>query len=202
MSNFRPEGRPFVWGAFVLGFLTGWMGWYALSTLFFIVLLWLVVFFRDPDREIVFSPEYVLSPADGRVMVAEKGPDGVHVSIFMSIFDCHVNRAPHTGVIRRIYRGGKGYKAAFRGDSDTNVSNTIEIETVHGIMKVVQITGLIARRILCWVREGERVEAGDRIGMIMFGSRVDLYLPGEWELFVRKGMRVKAGESILGRRLS
>ncbi|BAT72056.1 phosphatidylserine decarboxylase [Thermosulfidibacter takaii ABI70S6] len=201
MSKFRPEGKPYIWGAFVLGVFTGWIGWYALSTLFFVILLWLLAFFRDPEREIVFSPEYVLSPADGKVMLVEEKPQGVHIAIFMSIFDCHVNRAPHTGVVKRIYPGGKGYKAAFMGSSDINVSNTIELETVHGLMKIVQITGLIARRILCWVKEGDRVEAGDRIGMIMFGSRVDLYLPGEWELFVRKGMKVKAGETILGRKL-
>ncbi len=201
MNRYRPEGRPFIWGAFILGTVAGWAGYGFLSALFFLLSLFFVGFFRDPERKIVFSPEYVLAPADGKVMEVENLPEGVKISIFMSVFDCHVNRSPHTGVIKRIYRGGQGYKAAFSKGSDSNVYNAIEMETVHGLMKIVQITGLLARRILCWVREGERVEAGQRIGMIMLGSRVDLYLPGRWELFVKKGMKVKAGESLLGRRL-
>ncbi len=201
MSRYRPEGRPFIWGSFFLGLVTGWLGWYALTTLFFAMALFFVGFFRDPERRIVFSPEFVLSPADGRIMRAEKTPKGAEVSIFMSVFDCHVNRSPHTGVVKRIWREGEGFKAAFFRGSDTNVKNIILLETVHGTMRIEQITGLLARRILCWVSEGDRVEAGQRIGMITFGSRVDLFLPGDWELFVKRGMRVKAGESIIGRRV-
>ncbi len=178
------------------------MGLYFLTTLFFSLSLFFVGFFRDPDRDVVFSPEFVLSPADGRVMEVEETPDGLKVSIFMSVFDCHVNRSPHTGVVERIWREGKGFRAAFLGSADTNVKNVILLRTVHGTMKIEQITGLIARRILCWVREGERVEAGQRIGMITFGSRVNLHLPGRWELFVSKGTKVRAGESVIGRRVS
>ena len=199
MNRIRPEGKPLIWGVFALGFICGCLGLYAPAALLFFASIFLTRFFRDPEREVVFSPEFVLSPADGKVMEAYSDDDKAFVSIFMSIFDCHVNRAPYTGVVKRIYRSGKGYKAAFRRDSSTNVSNTIEMETAIGDMKVVQITGLLARRIHCWVREGQRVEAGERIGMIAFGSRVDLYLPGKWELYVKKGSKVKAGETIIGR---
>ncbi len=201
MSRYRKEGRPFIWTSFAVGVIFGALGAPALAFLFFLLSLFFVFFFRDPERDIAFSPEFALSPADGKVMEARSDPDGTFVSIFMSVFDCHVNRSPYSGVVKRIYRSGSGFKAAFRKDSDTNVSNTIELETACGTVSVVQITGLLARRILCWVSEGQRVEAGERIGMIAFGSRVDLHLPGRWELFVRRGMKVKAGETIIGRRI-
>ncbi len=199
--KFRPEGRKFIWGAFILGVIFGVLKFHFISLLFFIVALFFVLFFRDPERRIVFSPEFVLSPADGVVREIEEIEEGVKFSIFMSLFDCHVNRSPYTGVVLDIKREGKGFKAAFFKDSFHNVKNIILLDTACGTMEIAQITGLIARRIACWVNIGDKVEAGQRIGMIYFGSRVDLFVPGKWEIFVRKGMRVKAGVTLLGKKL-
>ncbi len=199
--NVRPEGKKFIWGAFICGIVLGLLKLYLLSTCFFMLVLFFVMFFRDPERVVSFSPEFVLSPADGIIKDISWGENVVKISIFMSLFDCHINRSPHTGIVKDIVREGEGFKAAFLKASEGNVKNTIFLETVHGVMKITQITGLIARRIACWVRVGQKVLAGERIGMIYFGSRVDLELPGEWELYIKKGMRVKGGKTILGRKL-
>ncbi len=199
--RFRPEGRRFIWGAFAAGVFLGVLKLYFLSLLAFVLTLFFVAFFRDPERKIVFSPEFVLSPADGVVREVEETGEGVKFSIFMSVFDCHVNRAPYTGIVLDIKREGKGFKAAFSRDSLHNVKNVISFDTACGVMELAQITGLIARRIACWVDVGDRVEAGQRIGMIYFGSRVDLFVPGRWEPLVKKGTRVKAGETFLGKKL-
>jgi len=147
-----------------------------------------IVFFRDPDRVI---GEGVVSPADGKIDHVE----GRRIEIFMSILDCHVNRSPVDGVIRRVvYRRGSKFPAFLRVENPER--NEIQIENEHGTFKVVQIAGFLARRIVCFVKEGERVKRGEKIGMIIMGSRVVLEVPDGF-VFVRKvGDRVKAGETI------
>ncbi|MGB9668073.1 MAG: phosphatidylserine decarboxylase [Thermosulfidibacteraceae bacterium] len=199
VRKFRPEGDLYIWGSFIIALILGVFKLHFLSVVFLVITLFMVNFFRDPERVIVYDPTLVLSPADGRVIKVERKEDGWLISIFMSIFDCHVNRAPVTGVVKKIEGHGKGFKPAFDRDATHNVAKTTYIEAWFGTVKMTQITGIIARRILLWVKEGSRVEAGDRIGMIMFGSRVDLFIPGDWEVFVREKMKVKAGETILGR---
>ncbi|ATZ60923.2 MAG: phosphatidylserine decarboxylase [Methanosarcinales archaeon Met12] len=166
---------------------------YVVAAAFICLAAFFVVFFRDPER----APrgDGMVSPADGVVMHADK-----KVGIFMNIYDVHVNRAPLSGVVKRIeYRKG-GCVPAFHKDSDRNEQNNITIETEYGDVKVTQIAGILARRIVCYVNEGDMVERGQRIGMIRFGSRVDVTIPDEFVVSVSPGDRVKAGESMIARR--
>jgi len=165
----------------------------------------LVFFFRDPDRQTSSRAQDVISPADGRVMVAgapppKAAPDGewVQLSIFLSPLDVHVNRIPVTGRVARVdYRRG-GYRAAYRPEATTeNERNEIWIDAERWVVVLRQITGVLVRRVVCRVRPGDQVRAGDRFGVMKFGSRIDLFLPAESRLLVGVGDRVRAGETIL-----
>jgi len=159
-------------------------------------------FFRDPRRRIPSSPDLVLSPADGRVVGIHPG-EGAHqgltcVSIFLSVFNVHVNRAPVAGRISDIrYTPGRFLPAFREKASELNEQNFIALETDRGPMAVKQIAGLIARRIRCWKRPGDTVAPGEKIGFITFGSRVDLYLPARADLRTRLGDRVRGGTSVI-----
>jgi phosphatidylserine decarboxylase len=161
-------------------------------------------FFRDPERTIPPDPGAVVSPADGHIVeMAEEQLDskmGHRISIFLSIWDVHVQRAPVAGRIASVlYRPGRFYAALRSSASRENEQNIIHIETPRGTLVFKQIAGAIARRVLCWKREGEVVALGERVGMIRFGSRVDIWLPKEAELVVRRGQKVRGGESILAK---
>lgn len=146
------------------------------------------LFFRDPERTI---GDGVVSPADGRIDYIE----GNRIEIFMNIFDCHVNRCPVDGVVKKIvYKKGSKFPAFMR--CKTPESNEIYIENEYGIFKVVQIAGFLARRIICFVKEGEKVKKGEKIGMIVMGSRVVLEIPDGFKFVKGLGERVKAGETI------
>lgn len=166
-----------------------------------------IYFFRDPERTIPETKGGVVSPADGKViLVAEvnKGPFAetpcIKISIFMSVFNVHVNRIPHEGEIKAVrYFAGKFFCANLDKASRHNEQNALLLETETGErISFVQIAGLIARRIICHVRTGDRVQRGERFGMICFGSRLDVYLPLETKIEVRVGDIVKAGNSLLG----
>jgi len=170
-------------------------------------------FFRDPERKIPEGEDLILSPADGKVIDISEVKDqsflpsgGKVVRIFMSIFNVHVQRSPVKGKVEWIkYKAGKFMAAYTEEASESNESNLIGIQTDNRSsfsgrrMLVNQIAGSVARRICCWCREGDNIDAGERIGMIRFGSRVDVYLPPEIEIKVGKGDRVVGGETILGR---
>lgn len=169
---------------------------------------WILYFFRDPRRTIPRSPDIVLSPADGLIsMVAEVVPPPelelpptplLRISVFMSIFDCHVNRAPLAGRLARIaYTPGRFFNADLDKASEYNERNGLVLETAHGPIAVVQIAGLIARRIVHWVAEGDRLAAGERFGLIRFGSRLDVYLPQTAVILVAVGQTAVAGETVL-----
>ena len=170
--------------------------------------LFVLYFFRDPDRKAEVQEKAVLTPADGRVLGAwtlgsgenPLGTRALKVSVFMSLFNVHVNRIPARGRIAKIaYRPGAFFSANLDKASEKNEQNAIFLETQGGRQIVfVQIAGLIARRIACWVREGEEVKAGQRFGLIRFGSRVDVYLPEGSRVEVQPGHKVKAGKTILG----
>lgn len=172
-----------------------------------VVTFFIAYFFRDPDRVVPVTDGAVVSPADGRVVIAGKvdhtpfydGPCQ-KVSIFMSVFNVHVNRIPHEGRIDRIaYHPGKFVNASLDKASEDNERNAVFVITDRGQrFCVVQIAGLIARRIICHIQAGETVLRGRRFGLICFGSRLDVYLPLESTLNVAVGDRVKAGTSILG----
>lgn len=171
------------------------------------VTFFIAFFFRDPDRVVPISEGAIISPADGRVVIAGKADhtlfyDGScqKVSIFMSVFNVHVNRIPHEGQIEKIaYHPGKFVNASLDKASEGNERNAVFMITDRGQrFCVVQIAGLIARRIICHIQAGETIHRGRRFGLICFGSRLDVYLPPEASLTVAVGDRVKAGTSIIG----
>jgi phosphatidylserine decarboxylase len=179
--------------------------WFDSVAAFFLLLgLFVLYFFRDPERVIPTDPAAVVSPADGRVVVVTpeewEGRPGKRISIFLSVFDVHVNRAPVSGTIAGLqYRRGSFHGALFERASAENEQNIIRMATPRGDMVFKQIAGLIARRILFWKERGENVHIGDRVGMIRFGSRVDVWLPEAAEISVRPGDTVRGGSSILAR---
>ncbi|HEV3275953.1 MAG TPA: phosphatidylserine decarboxylase family protein [Terriglobia bacterium] len=174
------------------------------AALFLILTAFVLNFFRDPERTIPSDPAAIVSPADGRVVeIAEEDYDGRRVrriSIFMSPVDVHVNRAPAAGELRDIvYRKGRFLVASGPRASVENEQNVFTVETEAGPIVVKQIAGLVARRIVFWKRVGERLSRGERVGLIKFGSRVDVLLDPAIELSVRTGDRVRAGSTVLAR---
>ena len=172
-----------------------------------IVTFFICYFFRDPDRVIPKNKAAVVSPADGKVIAAGTINDAkffegpcIKISIFMSVFNVHVNRIPHEGVVKKIsYQPGKFFSANLDKASEYNEHNAIFIETEEGKkMCVVQIAGLIARRIICRIQKDDRLTRGQRFGMICFGSRLDVYLPADTKLNVTVGDKIKSGTSVLG----
>jgi phosphatidylserine decarboxylase len=203
----HPEGYPFIAGFALVSLVLFWM-WTPLGWLATLATLWCVYFFRDPIRVTPLREGLVMAPADGRIsqIVNALPPPELglsqrplpRVSIFMSVFDCHVNRSPVAGRISRIvYRAGAFLNADLDKASEDNERNALVIDTGRVRIGVVQIAGLIARRIVPFVHEGESVSAGDRIGMIRFGSRVDVYLPEGVRPLVAEGQTAIAGETVV-----
>ena len=166
--------------------------------------LFVFYFFRDPERTIPSEPGVIVSPADGRVVeIVDEALDsrmGHRVSIFLSIWNVHVQRAPVAGRIASVvYRPGRFCGAYRSAASRENEQNVICIDTPQGKVVFKQIAGAIARRVICWKQEGEEVALGERVGIIRFGSRVDIWLPMEGEVIVRRGQKVQGGASILAK---
>ena len=167
--------------------------------------LFMAFFFRDPKRDIPKNEKYILSPADGRVVFQGESHDPIsrkkvkRISIFMSLWDVHVNRAPMAGRVKEIrYKKGRFLPAFKERASSENEANLILFEKEGFSYILVQIAGILARRIICYLKLGDEVSPGQRIGLICFGSRVDLYLPPNIRLEPLLGKRVKAGETIIG----
>ncbi len=203
----RREGYVFILIAAVAAVLLGLL-WSPLFWIFAILAAWIAYFFRDPPRVSPQDANLVLSPADG--IVASVGPAvppqelGLgpapmqRVSVFMDLFDCHVNRSPVAGRVTKIvYRPGKFINADLDKASEENERNGFVIDGIHGPIGVVQIAGLVARRILSWATEGVDLAAGERIGMIRFGSRLDVYLPATAAITVTEGQTAIAGETTI-----
>jgi phosphatidylserine decarboxylase len=184
--------------AAVVWWLAG--GWF--STPLWLVAAFCLYFFRDPERRIPEGPVAV-SPADGKVVAVKAENAAVNrVSIFLNIFDVHVNRSPIAGTVCKVeYQQGRFLVASREEASSRNEQNTITVQGDGTSVMFKQIAGLIARRIVCRARPGDRVKKGERIGLIKFGSRVDVLFGPEWEIVVRPGMRVAAGSSVIARRL-
>jgi phosphatidylserine decarboxylase len=207
LAPIHREGYLFVAGFFVATLILWWI-WEPLGWLGLIATLWCAYFFRDPARVTPVGDDLVISPADGVVSFAGfaapppelglgMGPLQ-RVSIFMSIFDCHVNRAPVGGSVERIaYHPGLFLNADLNKASEDNERNSIVIDAPSGRFGVVQIAGLIARRIICFTHEGARISPGERIGLIRFGSRVDVYLPANAQISVGLDSRAVAGETVI-----
>ena len=193
----HPEGYPFIGGFALASLILFWL-WTPLGWLGTVLTLWCAYFFRDPPRVTPVGDGLVISPADGRVSLvvnAVPPPELAlgtkplpRVSVFMSVFDCHVNRTPVSGRVERIvYTAGKFLNADLDKASEDNERNALVVAADAGRVGVVQIAGLIARRIKCWTKEGQAMIAGERIGMIRFGSRVDVYLPAGTVRSSRRG---------------
>lgn len=198
------EGYKFALPPLIAGLLVLAAGWRWAGAILIFLGAFVLYFFRDPERTIPSEPGAVVSPADGKVVeIAEEMFDakpGRRVSIFLSVWDVHVNRAPVAGQIRRLeYRPGRFYAALRSRASTENEQNIIRILTPGGEMVFKQIAGWIARRVLCWKAEGDQVARGERVGMIRFGSRVDVWLPADAEVLVRRGQHVAGGSSVLAR---
>lgn len=206
----HPAGRPFIIGGAVAAVL-GWpiLGWGWLFWLGLLFTGFCLYFFRDPERVPPATPGLALAPADGKVVSVARavppaelglGPEPRwRVAIFLSVLDVHVNRVPVDGTVTRIaYRAGAFVNASLDKASDENERNALALRLADGRdVAVVQIAGLIARRILCDVREGDMVTAGDRFGIIRFGSRTDLYLPPGVPPLAREGQTMIGGETVI-----
>ncbi len=187
----------------VISFL---LKWFLLSKLLFLFLLFSLYFFRDPDRYVPLLENAVVSPADGKVLeikeiFSEKLQEECYkISIFMSIFDVHINRAPFKGKIeRKKYSPGKFFNASLDKASEHNEKMTYIVECNKFRYSVTQIAGLIARRIVSYVHENENIETGDKIGMIKFGSRAELEIPvSQISINISEGQQVYAGETVVG----
>jgi phosphatidylserine decarboxylase len=190
---------PLALGAAALVFRWDWVG-----AILLLVGVFVLYFFRDPERLVPTDRDVVVAPADGRVMEVLEEPlgerPGQRISIFLAIWNVHVNRAPMAGRIRVVdYRRGRFYAAMRSRASSENEQNVFYLETVRGEIVFKQIAGWIARRVVAWKKEGAEVAAGERIGMIRFGSRMDVWLPLEAEIVAKPGQHVAGGTSIIAR---
>jgi phosphatidylserine decarboxylase len=201
------DGIPFVVVPLMLGVaflgLAFWVVWFAAGALLlFLLAAFMAYFFRNPRRSIPLQPGIVVAPADGKVTIARpatsENPEGL-VSIFLSPLDVHVNRAPIEGEIVDIsYKKGQFLMATRNESRLLNEQNSLTITGADLTVKCVQIAGVLARRIVCWKRRGERVKCGELFGMIKFSSRTDVLMPANVELTVTVGTRVRGGETIIG----
>ena len=179
-------------------------GWYVLGGILLFLAVFVLYFFRDPERQVPSDPAAVVSPADGRIMeIVEEllgARPGRRISIFLAVWDVHVNRAPCAGRIRKVeHRPGRFFAAMRSRASAENEQNVFHLETDRGEITFKQIAGWIARRVLSWKSAGDRVALGERVGMIRFGSRMDVWLPLDAEIVVRPGQHVAGGSSLLAR---
>jgi phosphatidylserine decarboxylase len=207
LSPVHPLGYPFIGGFALASLILFWI-WSPLGWIGTVATLWCAYFFRDPPRVTPVRDGIVVSPADGRVsQIVNAVPPAElglgerplpRISIFMSVFNCHVNRSPVSGRVERVvYRAGKFLSADLDKASEDNERNAFLISTAGARIGVIQIAGLVARRIVPFTREGEQVVAGQRIGMIRFGSRVDVYLPEGTRALAGEGQTAIAGETVI-----
>lgn len=198
------EGWPFLAGAIVVALLVSWFSVWA-SIFFWIVAIFILQFFRDPARPIPQGAKDVLSPADGRIVVIENVEDpylkrpSLKISVFMNVFNVHSNRSPvDATIVNAWYNPGSFVNADLDKASTENERNALHLRTAGGVeLTCVQVAGLIARRILCYVKPGENLSRGQRYGFIRFGSRVDVYLPPDTRVKVAIGDKVSASSTVL-----
>ena len=198
------EGWPFIFPPAAAACILGWMGWWPAAAVLGAVTLCFLAFFRDPDRIAPVVPGAILAPADGRVMRVVEIDDpwvgrAVRVSIFLSPLDVHVNRSPVAARVEGVQHAAGRFLAAYRDEaSELNERCTLSLQGETARVGVKQIAGVLARRIVCRARQGDKLQAGERYGLIRFGSRTDLVVPQGTEIRVRVGDRVRGGETIMG----
>lgn len=207
MMRVAPEGKPFIIGAFAILVLLVGLRLTAFALLWLPIAIWVVAFFRDPVRTGERGPNLAIAPADGLVVDVREVDEPAfiggrvrRVCIFMNVFDCHVNRYPLDGTVDyRHYNPGKFLNAADEKASSENEQSSVGLTTGHGRVLIRQIAGLVARRIITDHAVGTSVQQGNRMGMIRFGSRVDLFLPLSATVAVRQGERTVAGTTVVAR---
>ena len=209
-QKLHAEGYRFVAIAAVITFILLLINNY-LGLIGILITIWVYYFFRDPDRFPIKDENYLVSPADGKItqIVETNGPNELglegkkytRISIFMDVLCCHVNRVPYSGKVEKIfYKPGKYLNATLDKSSEENERNYVQLKNSNGSeIVIVQIAGMIARRIVCDVKEGSAINQGDRFGMIRFGSRVDLYFQN-YKLLVKNGQNTVAGETLLAKK--
>jgi phosphatidylserine decarboxylase len=198
------EGYYFGVPPLALGGVCFFLHWYATASVLVFLALFVFSFFRDPERVIPSEPGAVVSPGDGRVVAVtdeeSAGRPGKRISIFLAVWNVHVNRSPAAGTITKLeYRPGKFLAAMRERASLENEQNVFTLSTEAGELVFKQIAGWIARRVVSWKKQGDKVARGERIGLVRFGSRVDVWVPKEAEILVRLGENVKGGASVLAR---
>ncbi len=206
-----PEGYPFILIGLICLALTIVFKWYLMAFVFAGLTIFTCFFFRNPKRQTALAKDRntILAPADGKIIAIEKiakdpysGNPALKISTFMSVFNCHVNRLPVSGLVEKIiYNPGRFFVASLDKASEHNERNALLIKSEHGHkLVVVQIAGLVARRIVCYLKQGVDALKGERLGLIRFGSRVDVYLPEQGvDVLVNLKDKVKAGKTVLGR---
>jgi len=198
------DGIPYVVIPLVLAVVLVLLGYWLVAIPFMLIAAFMAYFFRDPNRAIPTEPGIVLAPADGRVTIVrladgQKNTESL-ISIFLSPLDVHINRSPISGTITEIaYKKGKYLMATKEESRLLNEQNTLTIQGDGLTVRCTQIAGILARRIVCWKQQGERVKCGERFGMIKFGSRTDVLMPPNVDVVVHEGMRVRGGVTIVGR---
>ena len=199
------DGIPFILPPSLLAVILLAFGYWYVALLFIVIAGFMAYFFRDPERVLPSEPNVIVAPADGRVtrveaLAAGSDDSPTLISIFLSPLDVHINRAPIAGRITDVsYTKGKFLMATDKSASQVNEQNSLTIEGDRITIVCKQIAGILARRIVCWKRNGEQVKRGERFGLIKFGSRTDVVLPGSVEVLVTEGMRVLGGSTIIGR---
>ena len=199
------EARPFLIGAAALLGASLWLAWWIPAAFSFLLLIGLLLFFRDPERTPPVDPLALVSPADGKVICVDEAEDPCfgqgkfrRVGIFLSVLDVHVNRSPYAGTFEKThYSAGEFLDARHLEVDLRNENQTWLLKTSRGTVLVRQIAGLIARRIVGWKKPGDSVQTGERFGMIRFGSRTDLYFPASCTPKVQPGQRVVGGETVI-----
>jgi len=202
------EGFPFIFIGIGVTVIFAFLGWTTFAIITSVVTIFVIYFFRDPERHHLEEKNAVLTPADGRILEVKHvdeensplGQPSIKVSIFMNVFNVHVNRIPIKGTIKEIsYHPGKFLSADLDKASEQNENNRITLETVDSReIMVIQIAGLIARRIACWIDKGDTVKTGQRFGLIRFGSRLEVFLPADSKIIAQVQQKVKAGETVIG----
>lgn len=199
------EGWPFILPPLSVAVILWIAGWPTTGTITLILAVSVALFFRDPPRDIPKGEGLILSPADGtivqvtRYIGSELQEPATQISIFLSVLNVHINRAPFPAVVEEVTYKPGAFRIAWQAEASAdNEQNLIALKAPEGRLLVKQIAGLIARRIVCRVAPGQKLEAGERIGLIRFGSRVDLIVPARAELLVKRGDRVYGGTSVIG----
>lgn len=194
------EGFPFVLAPVLLAMLAAFFQWWLVAAIFVAVALFMAFFFRDPERRVPEDANVILSAADGRVTRIDEDENGKVVSVFLSPLDVHINRSPIAGRIVKVeYVKGRKGPATTNQASFVNERNSLTIEGENVTVVCTQIAGILARRIVCWKKQGDDLGLGQRFGLIKFSSRTDLLMPANVQLAVKLGDRVVGGETVIAR---